>query len=170
MRDEFLRMLYEKHFETIFKYCLPKLGFDKDAAADCAHAVFDEAGKKYEKLKDHPNLLGWLMTTAKHKLHKAWRRSARERLRLVPLDLASAVPDGGDPFDAIELTDSDIEGITETVLSGLSPSELDIYRRFYRENLSFAEIAEGLGISEKAARARLARVKAKLRERLAELI
>ena len=104
MRDEFLRMLYEKHFETVFDYCLPKLGFDNDAAADCAHAVFDEAGKQYEKLANHPNLLGWLMTTAKHKLHKAWRRSTRERLRLIPLDLAEAVPDGGDPFAAVELT------------------------------------------------------------------
>lgn len=169
MRDEFLRMLYEKHFETIFKYCLPKLDFDKDAAADCAHAVFDEAEKKYEKLKDHPNLLGWLMTTAKHLLRKAWRRSARERLRLVPLDLASAVPDGGDPFEAIELTDRDIKRITEVVLSGLNPSELEIYRLFYLESLTFVEIGERLGISEKAARARLARVKAKLKNRIADL-
>ena len=170
MRDEFLRMLYEKHFETIFRYCLPKLGFDKDAAADCAHAVFDEAGKKYEKIKDHPNLLGWLMTTAKHKLHKAWRRNTRESIRLVPIELASAIPDGGDPFDAIELTDSDIRSITETVLSGLNPNELEIYRLFYREKLSFGEIAVKLGISEKAVRARLARVKAKLKNRIAEFI
>ncbi len=169
MRDEFLRMLYEKHFETVFNYCLPKLGFDNDAAADCAHAVFDEAEKKYEKLKDHPNLLGWLMTTAKHKLHKAWRRSSLERLRLIPLDLAEAVPDGGDPFDAVELTDSDIKRITEVVLSGLSQNELEIYRLFYREDLGFAQIAQKLGISEKAARARLARVKAKLKNRIAEL-
>lgn len=169
MRDEFLRMLYEKHFETVFDYCLPKLGFDNDAAADCAHAVFDEAGKQYEKLANHPNLLGWLMTTAKHKLHKAWRRSTRERLRLIPLDLAEAVPDGGDPFAAVELTERDIERVTAVVLSGLSESELEIYTLFFRENLGFDKIAERLGISEKAARARLARVKAKLKSRIAEL-
>ncbi len=169
MRDEFLRMLYEKHFETVFDYCLPKLGFDNDAAADCAHTVFDEAGKQYEKLANHPNLLGWLMTTAKHKLHKAWRRSARERLRLIPLDLAEAVPDGGDPFAAVELTERDIERVTAVVLSGLSESELEIYTLFYREGLGFDKIAKRLGISEKAARARLARVKAKLKNRIAEL-
>ncbi|MBO4384830.1 MAG: sigma-70 family RNA polymerase sigma factor [Clostridia bacterium] len=170
MRDDFLRMLYEKHFETIFEYCLPKLGFDKDAAADCAHAVFDEAGKKYEKLRDHPNLLGWLMVTAKHKLHKAWRKNTRDTAKLIPIELAAAIPDPGDPFGAVELTDADIARITEAVLSGLGEGELEIYRLFYVEKLSFRETGERLGISEKAARARLARVKAKLKNRLAEYI
>lgn len=170
MREEFLRMLYEKHFDTVYKYLLPKLGFDKDAAADCAHAVFDEAGKKFEKLKEHPNVLGWLMTTAKHKLHKAWQRNARAAARSIPLELAAAVPDRGDPFDAVELTEGDIRSITDTVLSGLSEKELEIYRLYYVKRLSFAQTAQSLGISEKAARARLARVKAKLLNRLAEFV
>lgn len=170
MREEFLRMLYEKHFQTVFEYCLPKLGFDKDAAADCAHAVFDEAGKKFEKLADHPNLLGWLMVTAKHKLHKAWRRNTRDTAKLIPIELASAIPDAGDPFDAVELTDADITAITAEVLSGLSEGELVIYRLFFVDRLSFRETGERLGISEKAARARLARVKAKLKNRLAEYL
>ncbi len=169
MRDEFLRMLYEKHFEKVYKYLLPKLGFDKDAAADCAHEVFDEAGKKYDELKGHPNILGWLMTTAKHRLHKHWRANARAAARSVPLELAASIPDGRDPFDAVELTEGDIADVTQTVLSGLGESEYAIYRLFYVEGLSFAETAQALGITEKAARARLARVKAKLKNRIAEL-
>ena len=169
MRDEFLRMLYEKHFETVFQYLLPKLGFDEGAAADCAHAVFDKAGEKYEKLKDHPNVLGWLMTTAKHLLHKSWRKSARAAARSIPLELACAVPDGRDPYDAVELTDADIKSVTQTVLSGLKENELAIYRMFFVENRSFEDISKALGISEQAARARLARVKAKLINRIAEL-
>ena len=156
MRDEFLRKLYEQYFDTVFKYCLPKLGFDRDAAADVAHAVFDLADKKYEKLKEHPNIPGWMLTTAKHMLHKAWRRNTREAARSVPIELITSLPDSRDPFDAVELTDSDIRSITETVLSGLSENELSIYRLFYVDDLSFAETAERLGISEKAARARLA--------------
>lgn len=169
-REEFVRMLYEEHFDTVFKYCLPKLGFDEDAAADCAHSVFDEAEKKFEKLLSHPNRLGWLMTTAKHKLHKAWRKSSRESSRNLPIELACAVPDARDPFDAVELTDEDVKEITAAVLSGLKENELEIYRLFFTENLSFAETADRLGITEKAARARLARVKVKLRNRLAEFV
>lgn len=169
MREEFIRMLYEKHFDAVFRYLLPKLGFDEGAAADCAHAVFDMAAEKYEKLKDHPNVLGWLMTTAKHLLHKQWRKSSSEALRSIPLELACAVPDGRDPFDAVELADGDIKRITEVVLSGLKENELEIYRMFYVDNRSFGDIAQSLGISEKAVRARLARVKAKLINRLAEL-
>ena len=160
MREEFVRMLYEKHFDTVFRYLLPKLGFDKDAAADCAHAVFDMAGEKYEKLKDHPNILGWLMTTAKHLMHKSWCKSSKAAAHSIPLELACAVPDGRDPFDAVELTDEDIRSITETVLSGLKENEFEIYRMYYVDGISFEGIAQALGISEKAVRARLARVKA----------
>ena len=170
MRDEFLRMLYEKHFETVYKYLLPKLGFDKDAAADCAHEVFDEAAKQYDKLKCHPNILGWLMTTAKHRLHKAWRTNARAAARSVPLELAAAVPDSRDPFDAVELSESDILSAAKQVLSCLSENELAIYKLFFVEGKSFAETAAALGVTEKAARARLARVKAKLKNRIADYV
>ena len=104
MREEWLRDLYERYFGAITKYCLPKLGFDESAAADCAHAVFDRAGEQYEKLKDHPNVLGWLMVTAKHLVHKNWSKKSRESSKSVPLELITALPDPRDPFDAVELS------------------------------------------------------------------
>lgn len=166
MRDEFVGMLYERYFDVIFKYCLPKLRFDESAAADCAHAVFDEAAKKRDKLMKHPNVAGWLMVTAKHKVHKCWTKDLNSAVHSVPIDLMAAIPDSRDPYDAIELTDGDIAHITEAVLSGLSENEAEIYRLFFRDGVSYADIAEKLGISEKAVRARLARVKAKLKARI----
>ena len=166
MRDEFVRELYEQYFDVIKKYCLPKLGFDEDAAADCAHAVFDRAGEQYEKLKTHPAILGWLLTTAKHIVHKNWKRSARETVRNIPLDILTSLPDRTDPFDAVELSEAEIRNITETVLSGLDERESEFYRLCFKENRSFAEIAEITGVSEKAARAKLARIKLKLKQRI----
>lgn len=166
MREEFIRGLYEKHFELVYKYCLSKLRHDEDAADDCAHAVFESAAENYERLKTHPNTLGWLMLTAKHMIRRRWRKNGKDALRNIPLDLLTSVPDGRDPFDSVELTEKDIAGITEQVLSALSPGEEEIYRHFYREKLSYAETAQRMGISEKAARARLARVKAKLMKRI----
>ncbi|MCR5809340.1 MAG: sigma-70 family RNA polymerase sigma factor [Clostridiales bacterium] len=166
MRDEFVRELYEQYFDVIKKYCLPKLGFDEDAAADCAHAVLDRAEEQYEKLKSHPAILGWLLTTAKHLVHKNWKRSARETIRNVPLDLLTALPDSTDPFDAVELSEAEIRSITEAVLSGLDEREREFYRLCFRENRSFTEIAEMTGVSEKAARAKLARIKLKLKQRI----
>ena len=166
MREEFVRDLYEQYFDVIKKYCLPKLRFDEDAAADCAHAVFDKAAEQYEKLKEHPNVLGWLMVTAKHLLHKSWRKSARDSARNVPLELVTAIPDGSDPFDAVELGDADIARITEAVLSALDEREKEFYVLCFRENLPFSEIAERMGVTEKAARAKLARIKLKLKQRI----
>lgn len=166
MREEFVRKLYEQYFDVIKKYCLPKLRFDEDAAADCAHAVFDEAAKQYERLAEHPNVLGWLMVTAKHLLHKRWRRSARETARNLPLELVTALPDSSDPFDAVELPDSDIARITEAVLSCLDEREKQFYGLCFKKNLPFPEIAARMGVSEKAARAKLARIKLKLKQRI----
>ena len=166
MREEFMRELYEKHFELVYKYCLSKLRHDEDAAAEVAHAVFEAAGEKYESLREHPNKLGWLMQTAKHMIRRRWTRSAKEAAKNIPLELVTALPDGRDPFDSVELTEGDIKRITAEVLSGLSPGEREIYELFYRRKLTYAETAASLGVSEKAARARLARVKAKLTKRI----
>ena len=170
MRDEFIRELYEKYFDTVKKYCLPKLGFDEEAAADCAHAVFDKAGEKYEKLKSHPNVLGWLMVTAKHLVKKSWSKGTREASRRVTLELAARLPDPRDPFDAVEMSEADIKRITAEVLSGLDPREREFYELCFVKNLPFAEIAERTGVTEKAARAKLARIKLKLKQRIIYLL
>lgn len=166
MRDEFLRMLYEQYFDIVKKYCLSKLSFDEDAAADCAHAVFDIAGEQYEKLKSHPNVPGWLINTAKHLVRKRWARKTRETNRSVPLELVTSIPDGRDPFDAVELDEGEIARITLAVLSGLDENEGRYYELFFKQGRSFAEIALEMGVSEKAARAKLARIKLKLKQRI----
>lgn len=79
MRDEFVRNLYGEYFDLIFKYCLSKLDFDQDAAANCAHEVFDKAQSQYEKLIHHPNFSGWLFKTAKHSIHKQWKYDKKSR-------------------------------------------------------------------------------------------
>lgn len=170
MRDDFMRMLYEQYFEVIKKYCLPKLRFDEEAAEDCAHAVFDKAGEQYEKLVDHPKVLGWLMLTAKHLVHKQWMKNARDAARNVPLELVTSIPDRSDPFDAAELPEEDIKRITDEVLSGLDERELAYYKLLYVEKLSFSEIGERFGVSEKAARAKLSRIKMKLKKRIIYLL
>ena len=166
MREEFMRMLYERYFDVIKKYCLPKLSFDEASASDCAHAVFDLAEKQYDKLKDHPNVPGWLMTTAKHLVHKRWKKNVKEAANRIPLELAAAIPDGRDPFDAVELDESEIERITGAVLSGLDGKEREYYELYFKQNLSFADMASRLGVSEKAVRAKLARIKLKLKQRI----
>lgn len=166
MRDEFMRMLYEQYFDVIKKYCLPKLSFDEDSAEDCAHAVFDLAGERYEKLRTHPNVLGWLMLTAKHLVHKKWRRNVKETASRIPLELVIALPDQRDPFDEVELPQKEIERITGAVLSGLDEKEREYYTLYYVDNVPFRDIAARLGGSEAAARAKLSRITMKLKKRI----
>lgn len=167
MQRAFVRELYDKYYDIVFQYCMHMLNFDEASASDCAHAAFDRAEAQYEKLATHPNVAGWLMTTAKHMVYKQWRRNKENLLRMVSIDLIAAIPDRHDPYDLVELTSADIERISELVLSCLKPKERELYQLYFVDGHSFAQAAEILGISEKAVRARLARIKVKLKDRLA---
>lgn len=46
---EFVHKLYEHYYFLLYRYALPKMDFDEDAAANCAHAVFDVATKNIDK-------------------------------------------------------------------------------------------------------------------------
>ena len=52
------------------------------------------------------------------------------------------------------------------MLSGLDGKEREYYELYFKQNLSFADMASRLGVSEKAVRAKLARIKLKLKQRI----
>lgn len=148
----------------LYRYCLPELNFDEGAAADCVHAAFDIAEARYEKLIQRPNLRGFLFKTVKNMVHH--HRRDNRRVYVASLDFIASIPDPCNPFDAIELTNADIERISGEVLSCLRPEERELHRLYYVENRSYADIAKAFGVSEKAIRARLARLKVKLKEKI----
>ena len=53
------REYYEQYFNLVFSFCKIRLNGDEDAAADCAHRVFDIALEKAETLRKHSNIGGW---------------------------------------------------------------------------------------------------------------
>lgn len=166
MGDEFVRQLYEKYYNIVFQYCLPKLHFDEQVAADCAHAAFDKAEAKYEKLQNHPNILGWLLRTSKNIIMKQWRSYKILAPKTISLELIAELPDNRDPFDMVELSSDDIDKICERLLSELKPEEHKMYLQYFCEKRTIQEIAAANGISDKAARAKLARIKIKLKEKI----
>lgn len=78
---EIIRNLYEQYYFLLYRYALPKVNFDNDAAANCVHAVFDVASKNIEKLRDHENIGGWMMRSLKNIIsdhYKAQRRRTKK--------------------------------------------------------------------------------------------
>ena len=157
------REYYEQYFNLVFSFCKIRLNGDEDAAADCAHRVFDIALEKAETLRKHSNIGGWFYKTAKHCILK-YCRDENRRYSSVPL---SELPNylktmsAEDAFIA-SVNDEDAPVAKEVILARLTESELDAYKLFYIKKYDIAQVAKELHISYNAASVRLHRVKIKL--------
>ena len=90
-------------------------------------------------------------------------KSPEKRFTFIDIDLLSDLlpdPHTEDLYD--ETDDMQIERAKEYVLSQLTKAEREVYTLRYESDLSVSEIAQKVGISEDAVRARLHRIKLKV--------
>ena len=160
---EIIRNLYEQYYFLLYRYALPKVNFDNDAAANCVHAVFDVASKNIEKLRDHENIGGWMMRSLKNIIsdhYKAQRRRTKKETLFSRMTLKHDFSFELWPDNIF--SDSEIQEIKNGILSLLSDNEKQIYHLFYVENKSVRDISDLLCISETATKMRLMRLRNKI--------
>lgn len=152
MRDrDWLTRLYEEHSDAVFRYAARRLSSREDAE-DVLVDVYTVAWRRRDVVPD--SALPWLYRTAANTIAHVVRGDARRgrlqsRLTAVtPLHTEDHLPD------------PDIWA----ALRGLDPADAEILRLWAWEGLEAREIAEVLDISPGAARTRLSRAKARLRE------
>jgi RNA polymerase sigma-70 factor (ECF subfamily) len=104
------------------------------------------------RLRDTRMVRGWAFGIARNKAADILR--SRDRRRETPLDETQPAPDTG----PARLLDAD------SLLARLSPSDRSIVLLFYLHGLSLAEIGEALDLSPGAARVRLFRARARLKD------
>lgn len=166
----FINELYKLYFFQICSYCTAMLDGDEAAGLDCAHEVFDAARKSEQKLKKHPNIIGWLKITAQHRVKRELRkRGIRIRRELNLDDYAGKmadplqyVPD----FDDSLKTPEEIDSAKETLLSALNADERRLYTLRYQNKLTYKKISEELAIPESTVRMRAMKVELKLRAKV----
>ena len=141
--------LLDEHRTDVYRFLVAAVG--RQAADDCFQETFLSALRAYPRLRDASNLRGWLFTIATRKTLDHWRG---ERRRPIPLERlperAAPEPPDGDP----ELW---------TAVGTLPPMQRAAVIHRYVLDLSYAEIAGALGISEDAARANAYEGRRKLR-------
>lgn len=164
---EFISALYEQYYFFLYRYAFSKVSFDKDAAANCAHAVFDVATKNIDKLRCHKNIGGWMMQTLKNIISNYYktqrRRATKEAIysgMTTKYDLSFELwPDN-------IFSDNEIQEIKHEIIDPLSDREKQIYQLFYAENRSVKSISEMLCISEAAIKMRLMRLRNKIHDEI----
>ncbi len=145
--------LVRRYGALVFGACIRHLR-NQHLAEDAAQAVFLTLAQKADKLKPKTTLVPWLFATSKLVCRNAQRREHRRQKHEQPLD---------DSIPANPNQDNDI-ALFEAIDRLHGPEREAVVLRFLQE-LSLAEVGEAQGISEDAARMRIQRGLAKLRDK-----
>jgi RNA polymerase sigma-70 factor, ECF subfamily len=157
------RELYERYADRIHRFQLGRTR-DQDAALDLTAETFAQAWlsrARFEDLADG-SAAPWLYAIARHVLVSSVRRNrlertARERLGLLAeLDRPQVAPEPSETW---------LDGLDEALLD-LSPDERDALHLRVVDELSYDEVGRAAGTTPGAARVRVHRGLAALRQRL----
>jgi RNA polymerase sigma factor (sigma-70 family) len=156
-------LIFERHFEAIYRYLQRRLG--SEAAEEVASATFLEAyehRKRYDPRRSDAR--PWLFGIASNLLRHHFRE---ERARLAAYARAQS---------QFESSNREQEGIEDRldaarmiiritgVLASLNPDDRDVLLLHAWADFSYREIAETLGIPTGTVRSRLHRVRQVIRE------
>jgi RNA polymerase sigma-70 factor (ECF subfamily) len=157
--------IFDRHHTRIWRYLARVAGPSTadDLAADVFVAAF-AARDRYDP--ERGAVVTWLYAIATNRLRTRQRRAGRE-LRAVSRAAGEAVlPD--EPEAAVDTAIDERRrlGRVLVALDGLAEADREILVLAAWEELSYAEIAEVLGLELGTVRSRLSRARARLRERL----
>jgi len=170
--DEF----FEGSFPGLFRFALPRVEGNEDAAEEVAQATLCKAISKIATFRGEASLFTWLCAFCRHEIsayHRARGRTAGEidlieehpgvRAALESLGVASEGPDR-------VLARREISRLVQVVLDRLPAHYGNALELKYIEDRSVREIAERLGLSPKAAESLLTRAREAFRDGFAELM
>ena len=157
-RPEVFARFYERHAEAVLRF-FARRTLDPDLAAELTAETFAQAfasRRRYVARGSEP--VAWLFGIARHQLGRYFRRGfvdarAKRKLGLPERDLSD-----GDYERIEELMDlKQVRGAIAETFANLSGEQRDALALRVVEGRSYLEVAQELGCSEQAARARVSR-------------
>jgi len=140
-------------------YCILS---DRHLAEDAAQEALAVVCRHFSHLKSPEKFSKWVTTICRNKARRMAKSKAVPVGREVPKDVPA--PPCENP--RVELERRELLELVRRMVWQLPVSQREVVVLFYYIKLSYAEIAETLGISEKAVDGRLARAKKRIAERL----
>jgi RNA polymerase sigma-70 factor (ECF subfamily) len=160
-----LRILYERYFDTLFRYAAGRIG--RHAAEDVVADTFVIAfTRRAEFDPGYDSALPWLIGIATN-LIRSQRRAERKHLATDPfrIDPRGALDLGLD--NTISRADAAaVRGAVMRAVRRLAPSEREAFLVHVLAGLEGAALGVALGVSPSAAAVRLHRARTKLRRTL----
>ena len=153
-QDARLTALYREMYAKLVNLAYVRLG-SAPLAEEAAQETFCIACRRPEAALEGPNPQGWLVTTLRNvvrnmeRLHAMRDVADPERLADVPV------------YD--DYTDAEYSDL-------LSAEEYGLFRRVAVDRCTMREAAAGLGISEEACKKRVQRIRARLQEKILQIM
>jgi RNA polymerase sigma-70 factor (ECF subfamily) len=144
--------LYNRYKYAIYNFCLKMLA-DSDTAKDTTQCIFIKVYEKHDQLDQPGRFRQWLFAIARNECISHLRKN--KVFTPLPDDMADANPDSG--YSAVD-KDGEIALVNDAI-NRLDPDlrEVIVLREY--QNLSYREIGEIVGISEKTVKSRLFRAR-----------
>ena len=153
----------QRHADLVYASALRRLGGDTHAASDVVQRVFVAVAGNVRKLVQCEHLSSWLFAATRNAalnhMRDEIRRKQRER---AAYDESIALAN-----DGAEVNWDQLRPVLDETLDELREPDREAVLLRCMENRPFAEIGQRLRLSENAARMRVERALAKLRDRLA---
>lgn len=150
---------YEEHVESLLAYVMRRV-WDVDVALDLTAESFAQAYLSRRRFRGstEAEAAGWLYGIARRQLALYFRRSAVEKRALQRLGLQAPRFDDEEEARLRDLAEpDDLRAVVRLELDRLSAAQREALQLRVVDELPYTDVADSLGISQQAARARVAR-------------
>ena len=167
---------FDSYFARLYRFVLPRLNGDVEAAREIVQAVLGKAMRKLASFRGEATMFTWLCQICRREVVDYLRAHRRHADRIVLIDdqpeLRAAIEaiEAPEEFDLIKNCGrSELGRLVQTVLDRLPARYADALEWKYVEGLSVEEIATRLGMGQTAVQSMLARARTSFREALEQV-
>ncbi len=156
------------YYDDVYHLCLSRLKREDDAA-DVTQEVFLFFQENYDDLEDE-FIKAWLYAVANNKIKEQFRVIAKREKELIYGTVFGSQTSTDILYEMEEdnkVTLEELEEKKKSILSSLSEKELELFEMVYTKHMEYKELAKAFDISEHAVRARVYRLRLKIKEKAA---
>jgi RNA polymerase sigma-70 factor, ECF subfamily len=175
--EEVFTAFFEDHFARLYRFALPRVGYDADAAEEVVQSALCKAVTRLGTYRGEAALFTWLCTFCRHEISAHFRRRIpvsqpeglledSPEIRAALESLAASLEQG--PED--RLYRKEIARLVQVTLDSLPASYGDALEWKYIHGIPVEEIAARLEIGLKAAESVLSRAREAFREAFSTIV
>jgi len=160
------REFFDEYFSRLYRFALPRLNGDRDAAQDVVQATLCKVMRKLETFRGEAALFTWMCQVCRNEIADLVRERRRHAEHVVLIEDHPQVQAAMDAIESPEgerpdqqYDDGQVGGLIRSVLDRLPSQYGNALEWKYVEGLSVEEIGARLGIGTTAAQSLLARAR-----------